>query len=201
MPFAMHAIFACEFFLCQMGLFMRASNLLHLVWTLTSDQISEKCQAIVGDGLSMGRPCCGVFRCKEPLLNNCHRFCAEHQNLHGVCAIKGCENPVVELITQDPGGGPPKVSKKKTCSLPVHQQIETKHQQRSTGSFLYKQRLQHAQVSQPIDSFSGLHHVQEQDLQEDFESYHVRGQEVVMNTIKNPGTIGVDDDTDRKSVV
>ena len=44
----------------------------------TSDQISGKCQAIVGDGLSMGRPCCGVFRCKEPLLNNRHRFCTEH---------------------------------------------------------------------------------------------------------------------------
>ena len=154
-----------------------------------------KCQAIVGDGLSMGRPCCGVFRCKEPLQNNRHRFCEKHQNLHAVCAVNGCENPVVELVTEDPKGGPPKVSKKKTCALSIHQQIETKHQQRSTGSFLYKQRLQHAQISQPIDSFSSSRRVQEQDVQEDFESYIVNGQKITFDTVKNPGTIGVADDT------
>ena len=48
---------------------------------------SAKCQAIVGDGLSIGRPCCGVFQCRDPLENNCHRFCAKHTNLHNVCAI------------------------------------------------------------------------------------------------------------------
>lgn len=128
------------------------------------------------------------------MLNNRHRFCAEHQDLHGVCAIKGCENSVVEALTPDPKGGPPKVSKKKTCSLLIHQQIEAKHQQRSTGSFLYKQRLQHAQISQPVDSFSGSRRVQEQDIQEDFESYLVSGQQVAMNSIKNPGTVGAADD-------
>lgn len=118
-----------------------------------------------------------------------------HQNLHEVCAINGCENPVIELVSEDPKGSPPKLSKKKTCSLPLHQEIETKHQQQSTGSFLYKQQLQHAQISQPIDSFSGACRVQEQDLQEDFESYLVNGQQIMMNTVKNPGTIGVADDT------
>jgi hypothetical protein len=59
---------------------------------------------------------------------------------------------------------------------------------------LYKQQLQHAQSSQPVDSFSGACCVQEQDLQEDFESYLVAGQQIVMNTIKNPGTVGIADD-------
>jgi hypothetical protein len=136
----MHVIFVCESFSCQMELIVR-DYLFYSVQLSPSKLKLGKCQAIVGDGLSIGRPCCGVFRCKEPLPNNRHRFCLGHENLHGVCAINGCENPVVELVSQDPKGGPPKITKKKTCSLPVHQQIETKHQQRSTGSFLYKQRL------------------------------------------------------------
>ena len=46
-----------------------------------------KCQVIVGDGLRMGRPCCGVFRCTEPLQNNRHRFCKTHFDNHDICAI------------------------------------------------------------------------------------------------------------------
>jgi hypothetical protein len=194
MQFTMRVISVCVFFSCQMELFVR--NYLFYSFQLSPSNFKlGKCQAIVGDGLSIGRPCCGVFRCKEPLLNNRHRFCLEHQNLHEVCAINGCINPVAELLTQDPNGGSPKISKKKTCSLSIHQQIESKHQQRSTGSFLYKQRLQHAQISQPIDSFSGARHVQEQDLQEDFESYRINGQQIVMDSVKNPGTVGIVDDT------
>jgi len=155
--------------------------------------LAEKCQAIVGDGLSMGRPCCGVFRCREPLENNRHRFCATHNNLHDICAIVNCDNPVLQLEKEDPKGGPPKIVKKKTCSLPTHQQIETKHHERSTGSFLYKERLQHAQVSQPLDSLATSHHVPEQDIQEDFETYTVHGDNVRMHVEKNPGTVGVVD--------
>ena len=73
----------------------------------------------------------------------------------------------------------------------MHQQIETKHHERSTGSFLYKERLQHAQVSQPLDSLATSHHTLEQDVQEDFETYTVHGNNVQMHVEKNPGTIGV----------
>ncbi|KAF8964865.1 hypothetical protein BDZ97DRAFT_1659626, partial [Flammula alnicola] len=140
----------------------------------------EKCQAIVGDGLSMGRPCCGVFRCLKPLQNNRHRFCAEHIKLHDKCAVVNCENPVLEVT--------------KTCSLPIHQQIEAKYHERSTGSFLYKDRLQHAQISQPVDSFSQSRRVPEQDVQEDFESYTAGGQSgIAVSVQKNPGSVGVTD--------
>lgn len=152
-----------------------------------------KCQAIVGDGLSMGRPCCGVFRCREALENNRHRFCATHDNLHDICAIVNCDNPVLQLVKEDPKGGPPKIVKKKTCSLPTHQQIEMKHHEHSTGSFLYKERLQHAQVSQPLDSLATSRHVSEQDIQEDFETYTIHGNDVQMHVEKNPGTVGVVD--------
>lgn len=50
------------------------------------------CQAIVGDGLSMGRPCCGEFRCTILLSNQKHRYCPEHFGLHDQCAIDGCNS-------------------------------------------------------------------------------------------------------------
>lgn len=103
----------------------------------------------------MDQPCCGVFKCQEPLQNNRHRFCAVHFGSHDVCAIIGCENPVLEDMAVDPVDGTPRMTKKKVCSLPLHQQMEKKHHERSTGSFLYKERLQHAKISQPMDSFSG----------------------------------------------
>ena len=78
----------------------------------------------------------------------------------------------------------------------MHQQIETKHHEHNTGSFLYKERLQHAQVSQPLDSLAISHHTLEQDVQEDFETYTVHGNNVWMHVEKNSGSIGVlDTDT------
>jgi hypothetical protein len=112
-----------------------------------------------------------------------------------VCAIVNCENPVVQTTVEDPSGGPTKVVKKKTCSLVLHQEIEKKNSERSTGSFLYKQRLQHAQISQPVDSLSTSHHVPEQDIQEDVESYSADQNGVHVHIEKDPGTVGVVDDS------
>ena len=42
--------------------------------------------------------------------------------------------------------------------------MEKKHQESSTGSFLYKEQLQHAKISQPVDSFLGAWQVPEQDI-------------------------------------
>ena len=154
-----------------------------------------KCQAIIGDGLSMGRPCCGVLKFQEPLQNNWHRFCAVHFGSYDVCAIVGCENPVLEDMAVDPIDGTPRMTKKKMCSLPLHQQMEKKHHERSRGSFLYKEHLQHAKISQPVDSFPGAHQVPEQDIQEDFKNFVINDQdELAIHTQKNPGTVGTLDD-------
>jgi hypothetical protein len=103
---------------------------------------------------------------------------------------------VLEFEVADPKGSDPKMQKKKTCSLPLHQQIEKKHHERSTGSFLYKSRLQHAEISQLVDSFSGSRNVPEQDIQEDFESYVAGSNDTItMLAEKNSGTVGVADDT------
>ncbi|KAG1840446.1 hypothetical protein F4604DRAFT_1598862 [Suillus subluteus] len=80
-----------------------------------NDNKTHKVQAIITDGLSMGHPCCGVFRCTEPLVNNCHRFCPMHHHLHLICAINNCSQPVVA----DTMGKPTK-----TCNDPMHQEME-----------------------------------------------------------------------------
>jgi CxC6 like cysteine cluster associated with KDZ transposases len=208
MLFDMSVIDVCAYFGCPMDRFVSAPIVMFSTRDIFTSQVG-KCQAIIGDGLSMGRTCCGVFRCPEPLQNNRHRFCAEHNRLHDVCAIVGCENPVLQTTVNDPKGGPPKVIKKKTCLLPVHQQIEKKHGERSTGSFLYKERLQHAQISQPVDPFSHSRLVPEEDVQEDFESYTMRnalaagssGVTVTFSLQKNPGSVGVmDQDSETASL-
>ncbi|PPQ88323.1 hypothetical protein CVT25_012448 [Psilocybe cyanescens] len=154
--------------------------------------------AVVGDGLSIGWPRCGIPHCVEPLQNNRHWFCASHQNHHDVCAIVGCNNPVLQTTVQDANGGPPKTVKKKTCVLSVPQKIESKHSERSTGSFYI-----HTNVVQPVDSFSqNTKSTPEQDLKEDFKSYtvtgnHIKGSMVTHHVAKNTGSIGtVDTPTD-----
>lgn len=143
----------------------------------------------------MGRPCCGVFRCREPLQNNRHRFCAEHTNLHDICCITGCDRPVVKTPAENPSprGGPTSIKRTKSCDLPLHQEIERKHKERSTGSFLYKQRLQHAQLSHPVDSFANSQHVPELEVEENVETFVLSQNGVTMHTEQNPGTIGTTD--------
>lgn len=73
--------------------------------------------------------------------------------------------------------------------------MEKKHHECSTGSFLYKEQLQHAKISQPVDLFLAVHQVPEQDIQENFETFAINDQdEVTIHTQKNPGTVGTLDD-------
>lgn len=121
----------------------------------------------------MGHPRCRILHCVKPLQNNQHQFCDEHTTFHNKCAIVGCKEPVVTTLIPDPKGGTPKVKKKKAFALPLHQEMERKNYEYSTGSFLYHQHLQHANVSQPVDSFSHTRAIPEQDIQEDIETYDV----------------------------
>ena len=103
----------------------------------------KRCQAIVADGISMGHPCCGVFWCTEPLLNNCHWLCATHDHLHSVCHIVDCDEPVVvkEIIMLD---GRVIQKRMKTCSLPLHQEME--HLKFAGQGMLYTQRALQGQA-------------------------------------------------------
>ncbi|KAJ6462258.1 hypothetical protein C8R47DRAFT_1327226 [Mycena vitilis] len=149
------------------------------------DGTKQKCQIIVSDGINMGFPCCGTFRCTEHLTNNRHRFCTTHFDLHGVCAVNGCDNLVA------PGA--------KTCTLPAHAKMEKLHIERGKAAFILKERLQkhrmtHPNSTVPPDETTPDGEMQDEDDVETFEVDAAGG--VRMRTQKHPGSIGVDDTRD-----
>ena len=75
-------------------------------------------EVVVTDGVTVGRLCCAVPRCKYPLVSNHHRFCAEHLYREAMCAVDccGCLVRREEMVKGE------KIFK--TCHDPVHIQIE-----------------------------------------------------------------------------
>jgi CxC6 like cysteine cluster associated with KDZ transposases len=65
-------------------------------------------------------------------------FCAEHHQLDQQCAIVGCAETVLEGS--------------RTCSNPVHQEVERVNITRGQSRFILKERLQRQRVSHPNDS-------------------------------------------------
>jgi hypothetical protein len=139
------------------------------------------CQAIVGDGLSMGRLCCGVFRCTEPLQNNRHRFCKTHFNNHNICAIVGCDNP-----TSDSS---------KTCSDEEHKALEKKNKERGAAAFTLKERLRKTQFSHPTESISISTDESLPTHATESEWFDIDADGNVAVAPVTPGSIGVADDT------
>jgi hypothetical protein len=99
------------------------------------------CHPIVGDGLSIGRPCCAVFACCKPLQNNRHRYCKTHFSQHDVCAVILCEKPITG-------------SDSKTCSDPEHKEFERKNKEKGASNFILKERFRYTQASQPVDTLA-----------------------------------------------
>lgn len=136
----------------------------------------------MGDGISMGRPCCGVFRCVEPLQNNRHRFCQTHYFHHDICAIVGCSDVVIKGT--------------KTCSNTIHQGMEEKNRARGKAAFTLKERLQHAQILNATEAIptSSDEHIEQHGLEEHIEWFEVEGENVRIFNTKDPGSVGVLDD-------
>jgi CxC6 like cysteine cluster associated with KDZ transposases len=139
------------------------------------------CQVVVGDGLSMGRPCCGVFRCTEPLQNNRHRFCKTHFNDHNICAIIGCVNP-----TSDGS---------KTCSDKEHKALEKKNKEHGAAAFTLKERLRKTQFSHPTESISITTDESLPTHATESEWFDVDPEGNVTVAPVTPGSIGIADDT------
>lgn len=86
--------------------------------------LAFKLRVIVIDGVTIGRPCCGVLHCTGRLESNCNRFCTGHQYVDHLCSIVGCNMAVV------PG--------RKTCVDPEHQKLEDQRQRRNKALFQMK---------------------------------------------------------------
>jgi hypothetical protein len=96
----------------------------------------RKVWVVVIDGITIGRPCCGVHNCFEPLLNNNDRFCTVHIPTHSkICAIVGCSNKVMK--------------DRLTCAILDHQAVKNLRNDRGKARFQLQHRLQRARVSHP----------------------------------------------------
>ncbi|KJA21479.1 hypothetical protein HYPSUDRAFT_140419 [Hypholoma sublateritium FD-334 SS-4] len=137
---------------------------------------SKTCQAIVGDGFSIGRPCCGVFRCTDPLQNNRHRFCKQHYAEHNVCAIVGCTAPISD-------------AKQKSCSNSVHQAMEKKNKEKGNAAFILKERYQKYQLQHPDEGSNLTTH--DSTVDEHLEWFEVESNgDVHIFNEPDPGTVG-----------
>jgi len=54
-------------------------------------KLLDMVRAIVSDGITIGRPCCGVAHCTENLKNKRDRYCPGHQYQEKVCSVDGCK--------------------------------------------------------------------------------------------------------------
>lgn len=144
----------------------------------------DKCQVVVTDGLTLGHPCCGLFRCTIPLCNNRDRFCPTHYNLHAICAITDCTEPVVEGM--------------KSCNNFEHQKMERLQSEKGKAAFMLKERLQRHHVAHPNAAITTPAQENEEvpvdDLEETDTWFENNGGEVRVFTDSNPGSVGVLDD-------
>lgn len=63
----------------------------------SSDGTMSRTEVVVTDGVTVGRPCCVVPYCKNPLPSNRHWFCSLDPSHHAqelICAVDGCKRPV-----------------------------------------------------------------------------------------------------------
>ena len=103
----------------------------------------------------MGRPCCAVFACRENLRNNRHRYCWTHSNMHQICAIQGCGQPISEEGS-------------KTCKNPLHTQAEIKNKEKGSSLFILKERFRSWQpLLHPLNSLPS-----KSDPQQDLNNNH-----------------------------
>ncbi|KAF8802114.1 hypothetical protein BYT27DRAFT_7226507 [Phlegmacium glaucopus] len=120
-------------------------------------QDGKKVWVVVIDGVTVGCPCCAVHNCKVPLENNRHHYCPQDAHRNTICAVVGCESPIV--------------ADSRMCSEPAHQEVGWVHQERGQASFQLKERLQRALVAHPnnVIAEDGTDLADVEDEVEDFE--------------------------------
>ncbi|RPD72710.1 hypothetical protein L226DRAFT_511398 [Lentinus tigrinus ALCF2SS1-7] len=93
---------------------------------------------IVIDGVSIGRPCCGVRHCRGELRTPQDHWCLEHMDQANFCVVEGCRLPHRLRF--------------RTCEL--HAAIEEHYDATGKGMFNLRTRLQRQRVSHPTDSIT-----------------------------------------------
>lgn len=107
---------------------------------MRSQYITGYVDAVITDGIEIGRPCCKVAHCSTPLASTQDHYCPEHQSRSKQCYVEGCQ------AAQDGDW--------RTCTLPEHRAIEEWAKLQNKASFTLRRRLQRSKVAQPTDSIA-----------------------------------------------
>lgn len=97
-------------------------------------------RAVVTDGITIGRPCCSVHDCQNPLPSQRARFCDVHSDLDGQCVVVGCQ----ERATPN----------NQTCIDPSHRALEDPNGR--SALFVLRRRLERLRTSALEDNGAGL---------------------------------------------
>ncbi|KAJ7635627.1 hypothetical protein B0H17DRAFT_1107508, partial [Mycena rosella] len=109
-------------------------------WFYAQDDVEYTVRSTVTDGIEIGRPCCAVHDCLEPLPTVKHRYCDLHRHFNRQCVITDCKHD------SDDGF--------RTCSIPDHRALESYHYLQGKAMFQLKRRLERLHISQTHDSLS-----------------------------------------------
>ncbi|EIW53439.1 uncharacterized protein TRAVEDRAFT_174254 [Trametes versicolor FP-101664 SS1] len=95
--------------------------------------------AVITDGIEIGRPCCKVRHCTEALSSTQDHYCPSHKSRNTLCYIEACNEQ--------------RVGNFRTCDLPSHRAVEEYAALQNKALFTLRRRLQRANTgSQPEDS-------------------------------------------------
>ncbi|TBU38024.1 hypothetical protein BD309DRAFT_1059390 [Dichomitus squalens] len=97
-------------------------------------------RAVVMDGITIGRPCCGVHDCKEQLSSQRARYCPKHSGLDSCCVVVGCTAQAS--------------SSYQTCEEPTHRALEDTSGR--SALFVLRRRLERLRASALEDDGGGL---------------------------------------------
>ncbi|THU93198.1 hypothetical protein K435DRAFT_904476 [Dendrothele bispora CBS 962.96] len=95
------------------------------------DELGNICEvfAVVCDGVTVGRSCCGVPHCDGQLLSTRDAFCKEHQDKKLICRVTGCTRPIESKNS-------------KACDLSEHQALENQYHETERATFQLKLRYE-----------------------------------------------------------
>ncbi|KAK7051197.1 hypothetical protein VNI00_004697 [Paramarasmius palmivorus] len=94
----------------------------------TEGQANKEVFLVVCDGVTIGRPCCRVDKCPEPLLTSKARYCQQHISEESICSIRGCREDVERGF--------------KTCLDPKHREAEERFREHGKSTRTLKERYE-----------------------------------------------------------
>ncbi|KAI0725026.1 hypothetical protein C8Q72DRAFT_786297 [Fomitopsis betulina] len=101
-------------------------------------EVQDNKASAVMDGISIGRPCCSVHDCKNPLSSQRARFCGTHKSMNDICCVVDCSTPSEKGF--------------QTCHEPSHRALEHVGAEHHSAMFQLRKRLEQSERAQIEDA-------------------------------------------------